>query len=196
MTTHLFIIFVTTNLSKKLVDLILQGKIHAHIYSLTPISLKIKKMFSKHSNGNFRIYDLNMPYNFITFNFLLLSKSFWDNIPKEYQNIFILFNPKGLTLSIEFNPKTIEQFHFFNLTDQNLNLLIKENPSLVDEEINNGFFFYINHYFAKKTLKTITKTNILNIRKKFKMNNTEHIERQNMVPFYHYFYHNMITMYQ
>ena len=72
--------------------------------------------------------------------------------------------------------------------------MIIKNPSIVDEIISQGFLFYINNKFAKKTIKHFTKKHILNIRKELKMQNNEHIERQDFTPFYMYFFHNMIHL--
>ena len=196
MKVPLFIIFVNSNLSTKLVNLILQGKIHALIYSPYPISLKLKKVFLKSSPQSFfKIIDLNIPYNYITFNLLLTSKSFWDNIPSNYLNLFVLYNPRALALSFLLKNKYSKPFFIIPFKkNTNINKLIMKNPSLVDEQLAQGFLFYINNKFAKKTIKNFSKKQLLNIRKEYKMQNNEHVERNYITPFYLYFTHNLLNL--
>ena len=191
--TPLFVIFVNTSLSIKLVELLTIGKINAIIYCPNALMLNIKKIFSKKMDGKFQIYPLNLPYNFNTFNIFLTSKPFWDNINQEYENIYILHNPRNLSLNITLN--TIKQFYILPfIPNTNINKLIWENPSISDEIISQGFIFYIKRKFAIKTLKYFSKNNILTLRRKLNMSNTEHIERQPITPFYMYFHHYMLSI--
>lgn len=187
----LFIIFIDSVISSKLVKLIEDGKIHCIIFTYP--SLKLKKIFSKFTKGQFQIKECDLPFNFHTFNILLTSKSFWDNIDNKHSHLYILYNPKALGMEINLQSKNKPFFiHSFEHTD--INKFIRENPSISDEAISKGFIAFINIKFAKQTIKNFTKTHILNIRKELKMQNTEHIERQVFTPFYLYFYHNMIRL--
>lgn len=195
MSKPLFVLFVNSSLSTKLVQLIEQGIIHARIYSPNILSIQIKKIFTKHTKGNFQIFDCNLPYNFDTFNFILTSNTFWDTLPTDYSHIYILYNPKAFSLQINF--KELQQLPFNIIPCQqklpNVHNLLKTNPTIFDEIIKqSGFLLYINYNFAKRTLKYYTKTKILQIREKFEMSNNEAIKRQTFLPFYMYFYHHMI----
>lgn len=198
----LFIIFVDTTISIKLINLIEQGIIHAIIYTHPAIALILKKIFGKIIKGKFQIQECNLPFTFNTFNILLTSRTFWDNIDNNYPNLYILYNPKALGMQINLktkkNPFFIIPLEKTNinipLEKTNINKLIWENPSLSDETIAKGFIVFIKNKFAKNTIEKFTKTHILNIRKKLKMKNNEHIERQVFTPFYIYFYHNMLEL--
>lgn len=188
--TPLFIIFLNSNISIKLINLIKIGKIHAIIYCSEQLTLKVKKVFSTITKSFYQIHNLNLPFTYISFNFILTSKSFWDSIPLKYSNIFVLYNPKGLALS--FNLKYKYETPFFLIPmDININLkeLIRTNTSLLDEVLQQGFFFYINNKFGKNTIKYFTKKQILNNRKINKMLNNEFIERSPFTSFYLYFIH-------
>lgn len=190
----LFIIFVNTNLSIKLVNQIMNGNIHAYIYAPPNIGLKLKRIFSKKTDPKsfFKIIDYPMPFNIPVFNILFTSKSFWDNIPTNYSKVFVLYNPLSLGLTINFSNilKKNIPFGMIPMTpDFNFDEKINENPSLIDEVLVKGFLFYINSNYAKNAIKRISKKIILNIRKEFKMKNNEHIERLSITPFYLYFYY-------
>ena len=192
-----FVIFVNSNLSTKLVNQIIEGSIHSYIYAPTPICQRLKKIFVKSKpNSFYRIIECNMAYHFTTFNFLLSSKSFWDNIPIKYERIFVLFNPRCLALTINF--KSIIQskipFSLIPMKPCDIKKLMQENPSLIDEQIMLGFLFYIKNKFARQTIQRFTKNHILSVRKEHKMQNNEHIERLNITPFYLYFYHRMLNL--
>lgn len=194
-TKPLFIIFVNSVLSTKLVQLIEIGKINAIIYCPNVLSLKIKKIMSIKSEGKFKIINLNLPFNSITFNLLLTSKNFWDTIDNNNLNIYVIHNPKALNLSFQINKNQKKPFFILPLKPHKEgNKLIWKNPSIFDELLTTGFMFYIKPKFAKKTINHFTKKNILNVRKKLKMNNNEYIERLPFTPFYMYFYHNMLEL--
>ncbi len=189
----LFIIFVTSTISTKLVSLIKNGIINIIIYAHSSLLLQIKKIFSNKMKGEFKIYPLDLPFNFTTFNIFLTSKSFWDNIDQKHENIYILNNPKNLPLTINILNHD-KLFYILSFTNDNLHKLIWENPVISDEILAQGFILFIKNKFAKKTLKYFSKNNILTIRKKLNMLNTEHIERQVLIPFYIYFYHYMLSI--
>lgn len=192
--TPLFILFIDSVLSTKIVSLIENGKINAIIYCSYRLLLKIKKIFSKKTIGKFQIFVLNLPFNITTFNLLFTSKNFWDNINSNNSNLYIVHNPKVLSLQINIK-NSIKPFYISPLIPhKNSKQLIWENPSIFDEIISQGFLLYIKPKFAKKTIKYLSKNNILTIRKKFKMQNNEYIERLPFIPFYMYFYHNMIDL--
>ena len=196
-TKPLFIIFVNSNLSKNLVELILSGKIHAHIYTLSQILQNLKKIFVNKTSeeSNFKLIPCDLPYNLYTFNILLTSKNFWDNIPTNYKNIFVLYNPKGLKLNIGIKNKYDIPFTLFPLKPcNNLNELYFKNPSIIDENLIDGFLFYVQNKLARDTIKNCSKKNILSIRKEHNMTNNETIERQNYTSFYLYFWHYMINL--
>jgi hypothetical protein len=194
----LFVIFMNSGLSINLLNLILNGKIHAYIYTPQTLSLQLKKHLSKNKTNNnnvfYQINVCNMPYNFTTFNFLLTSKSFWDNIPTKYLNVFVMFNPKLLQVKMQIKSKYDKPFYLIPLKECKLLELIYKNPTLVDEQLVNGFLFYVNNKFARKTIRTFTKKKILEVRKEHKMLNNEAIERQSITPFYHYFIHNALNL--
>ena len=74
--TPLFVLFINSTLSIKLVKLIEIGKINAIIYCPNVLLLNIKKIFSKQMKGKFKILPLNLPYNSDTFNIFLTSIMF------------------------------------------------------------------------------------------------------------------------
>ena len=84
----LFILFINSVISLKIIELVEVGRINAIIYCPNTLSLKIKKLFSKKMVGNFRINELNLPFTPIMFDLLLTSKTFWDNIDNENTNIY------------------------------------------------------------------------------------------------------------
>ena len=193
-----FILFIDTNVSVKLIQLIKMGKIHAYIYTNNIIAMRLKKIFSEKvsKNAYFRIIVYQIPFNPITFNFLLTSKSFWDNIPIKYSNIFLMHNPKVMNLHIALKDKYDKPFFIIPIVKGKVDIekLIKENPSVVDENLTFGFLLYVNNKFARQTIRQCTKKKILEIRKQFNMQNNEHIERQFITPFYLYFYHQMLDL--
>lgn len=192
----LFLIFVNTNISTKLIQQILNGTIHAYIYCPPNIGLLMRQAFAKNSsNSFFKIIPLRTMFSYDFFNILFTSKSFWDNIPNNYGKIFVLYNPRNLALTINYSNIIKKKIPFGMLPMKELNFTkaIKENPSLIDEELSQGFLFYIKAKYAKKVLEKFKKSHILSVRKQLKLNNNEHIERLSITPFYLYFYHFMQT---
>ena len=191
----LFIIFIDTNISINLINLILHGKIHGYIYTNKQIILQLKKnFFSKKTKSNFKFFEYNMPFNLDIFSIILTSNSFWDNIPSDYTNLYVLYNPQGLHLNIKLKKTYEKPFFFIPMIKYNFSKMLIEDPYFIDEQISKGFIFYINNKFAKKTIQRFTKKNILDIRNKCNMQHNEHIIRQHITPFYHYFIHNMINL--
>ena len=172
----------------------MQGKIHAYIYTLTPIAQKIKQLFKGHSKANIKLIECDLPYNLFTFNILLTSKNFWDNIPSIYTNLFVLYNPKGLKINIALKDKYNIPFTLYPLKTCNTMELYVKNPLVIDEHLQEGFLFHIQNKFAKYTIQKCTKSKILSIRKEYKMLNNESIERQKFISFYLYFWHYMIDL--
>lgn len=192
----LFILFINTTLSPRIVELIKIGKLDGYIYAHSHLILQLKKTFSKCSIGSFKIIECNIPYNNISFNFMLTSNTFWDTIPNYYQDIYVLYNPRLLHLNIELRKKQEKPFYLIILDKNPINIqgLIFKNPIIIDELISKGFLFYIKHKFVKNTIKSFTKKNILTIRKELKIKNNEEIKRQHFISFYMYFFHRMIDL--
>lgn len=194
-TKPLFVLFINSSLSTKLVALIETGKINAIIYCPNVLILKIKKIFTKKTLGNFKIFELNLPFNSITFNLLFTSRNFWDNIDNTNLNIYVVYNPLALSLTFQILAKQPKPFFIYPLKQPTITKkLIHENPSIFDELLPTGFLFYIKPKFAKKTIKNFSKKNILTIRENLNMKNNEYIKRLTFVPFYMFFYHNMLEL--
>ena len=194
----LFILFVNSILSTKLVNLIEIGKINAIIYCPKTILLKIKKIFTKHTKGNFKILELDLPYTSITFDLLFTSKTFWDTIDNVNTNIYIIYNPRGLSLTFQMNNKQPKPFFILPFIShpetKDSKILIKTNPVIFDELLTQGFLFYIKPIFAKRCIKYFSKAKILKIRERLQMDNNEHVERLVFTKFYMYFYHYMLEL--
>jgi len=194
MSKPLLILFVNSVLSNKLVKLIEIGKFNAIIYCPNTILLNIKKIFSKNSVGNFRIFELDLPFTSITFDLLFTSKTFWDNIDNVNRNIYVIYNPRALSLSFQIKATQLEEFFILPLISdaKDAQNLIHTNPSIFDELLTQGFLFYIKPKFAKKCIKYFSKDKILKIREDLFMLNNEYVKRLVFTRFYMYFYHYML----
>lgn len=195
----LFLIFVNTTLSYKLINQIIKGFIDAYIYTTPELALQLKKVFitKMSNNSRLKIIPTTLPFSYDYFNVTLTSRSFWDNIPINYSTVFVLYNPRSLALTINFANILKNKLPFGLIPmvkDFNFDVNIRDNPAIIDEQMGQGFLFYINSKYARNTIKRFKKSNILNIRKRFNMKNNEHIERLNLTPFYLYFYHFMQSL--
>lgn len=195
----LFLIFVNTKLSSKLIEQIKKGVLHAYIYTSPSFGLQLKKIFSTNMNpkSKIKIIITGLPFNYEYFNIFFTSNSLWDNIPNNYSRVFALYNPRAVGLNINLG-KIIENklpFGLISLTPNiNFHIIIRDNPAIVDEQLSRGFLFYITSKYARKSLSKFKKSHILSIRKRLNMKNNEHIERLPITPFYLYFYHFMQSL--
>ena len=114
----------------------------------------------------------------------------------ESQNIYVLFNPKNLTKNITIISNNNPKPFYIDSFAPNIKIheIISKNPSISDEILSQGFILFLKKRFAQKTLKYFSKNNILTLRRKLNMSNTEHIERQPITPFYMYFHHYMLSI--
>ena len=186
----LYILFVHSGFSKKLYNKIAEGKIDAIIYCKPNYLINLKKMFQKEVKGKFKIIPYDAPYNMNTFNYLLTSRSFWDEMDIAYRKVVVVNNPFNMNLEIKV--KNHKPFRFYAFTNQSIDFT--EFPILEHEKIKMGFIMCIERKFAINTLSRFSKSNIISLRKELKMKNTEELERALITPFYCYFYHYYLTL--
>ena len=192
----LFVIFLTNNMSVKLIEQIKKGLIDAYIFTPPILGLKIKKEFQSQTSPNsfYKIIPQVLPLNISSFHILFTSRNFWDQLPINRKRIFVLFNPKNLSFTINFK-NIILQKKPFQLIPLQTKLIIsheiENQPFKIDEMLTEGIFFYVERKLINKVLGRASKKFILSFRKEHKMLNNEHIERLPIIPFYLYFYHYM-----
>ena len=186
----LYILFISSGFSKKLHDKILEGKIDALIFCKTPSLMTIKKRFQDKSKGYFKIVPFDLPYTMDTFNYVLTSKSFWDQIDPKYHRTVIVHNPHNINLEIKV--KNHKKFRFYPFSNQRIDFT--KFPILDPLQTNMGFIVCIERKFAINTITRFAKKNIVSLRKELKMDNTEDLERSFSTPFYSYFYHYYLTL--